>query len=226
MANYTKATNFAAKDGLPPGNTGKIVKGTEIDTEFTAIASAITSKADTNSPTFTGTPAAPTATAGSNTTQIATTAYVKGEVDELTGRILQTVSTKFTNSSQTTSTSYSDTFATVTITPSSTSSKIILISSGMLAFFNYSGYAAIRMVRNSGSNVIVGDQLLWASNGFNQAPYQTYSGMTLHCIDSPNTTSAVTYKIQLKSYSSGATGTAVYGMNDVDGTVFTAMEIL
>ena len=76
MANYTKATNFTAKDTLPTGNSGKIVKGTEIDTEFTAIASAISSKADINSPALTGTPTAPTATAGTNTTQVATTAFV------------------------------------------------------------------------------------------------------------------------------------------------------
>jgi hypothetical protein len=79
MADYTKATNFTAKDGLPTGNAGKIVKGTEIDTELTAVSNAIASKADINSPTFTGTPAAPTATAGSNTTQIATTAFVIAE---------------------------------------------------------------------------------------------------------------------------------------------------
>ena len=76
MSNYTKATNFATKDTLPTGDSGKIVKGTEIDSEFNAIASAISSKADTASPTFTGTPAAPTAVAGTNTTQIATTAFV------------------------------------------------------------------------------------------------------------------------------------------------------
>jgi hypothetical protein len=76
MANYTKATNFTAKDGLPTGNSGKIIKGTEIDTEFTAISSAISSKADLNSPALTGTPTAPTATAATNTTQIATTAFV------------------------------------------------------------------------------------------------------------------------------------------------------
>jgi hypothetical protein len=79
MSNYTKATNFATKDTLPTGDSGKIVKGTEIDSEFNAIASAISSKADTASPTFTGTPAAPTASAGSNTTQLATTAYVTAE---------------------------------------------------------------------------------------------------------------------------------------------------
>jgi hypothetical protein len=76
MANYTKATNFTAKDGLPTGNSGKIVKGTEIDTELTAVASAISSKADLNSPALTGVPTAPTATAGTNTTQLATTAFV------------------------------------------------------------------------------------------------------------------------------------------------------
>ena len=76
MSNYVKATNFTAKDSLPTGNAGKIVKGAEIDTELTAVASAISSKADLNSPALTGTPTAPTATAGTNTTQLATTAFV------------------------------------------------------------------------------------------------------------------------------------------------------
>ena len=80
MANYTKATNFTAKDGLPTGNSGKIVKGAELDTEYTAIASAIASKADINSQTFTGTPAAPTASTGTNTTQLATTAFVNASI--------------------------------------------------------------------------------------------------------------------------------------------------
>jgi len=83
MSNYTKATNFTAKDTLPTGNSGKIVKGTEIDTELTAVASAISSKADLNSPALTGTPTAPTASAATNTTQIATTAFVKAEITSL-----------------------------------------------------------------------------------------------------------------------------------------------
>jgi microcystin-dependent protein len=83
MSNYTKATNFATKDTLPTGDSNKIVKGTEIDNEFNSISGAISSKADIASPTFTGTPAAPTATAGSNTTQIANTSYVRGELTTL-----------------------------------------------------------------------------------------------------------------------------------------------
>ena len=55
MSNYTKTTNFAAKDSLPSGNAGKIVKGTEIDAEFNNIATASATKADINDATLTGT---------------------------------------------------------------------------------------------------------------------------------------------------------------------------
>lgn len=82
MANYVKATNFTAKDSLPSGNAGKIVKGAEIDTEFNAIASAVSSKADLNSPSLTGTPTAPTAILGTNTTQLATTAFVRNAITD------------------------------------------------------------------------------------------------------------------------------------------------
>ena len=34
MSNYTKTTNFTAKDTLPTGNAAKIIKGTDFDTEF------------------------------------------------------------------------------------------------------------------------------------------------------------------------------------------------
>lgn len=80
MANYVKATNFTAKDSLPSGNSGKIIKGAEIDTEYTAIASAIASKADLNSPSLTGTPTGPTASFGTNTTQLATCAFVQAAI--------------------------------------------------------------------------------------------------------------------------------------------------
>ncbi len=55
MSNYTKATDFAVKDSLSSGNPNKLVKGTEIDTEFNAIASSVNSKADKASPALTGT---------------------------------------------------------------------------------------------------------------------------------------------------------------------------
>ena len=46
MSNYTKTVNFATKDNLSPGNPLKIVKGTEIDTEYNNIATAVATKTD------------------------------------------------------------------------------------------------------------------------------------------------------------------------------------
>ena len=77
MSDYTKLTNFTAKDSLVEGDPNKIIKGTEIDAEFVAIQTAVASKADLLSPTFTGAPRAPTASFGDTSTKIATTAFVQ-----------------------------------------------------------------------------------------------------------------------------------------------------
>lgn len=55
MSNYVKATNFAVKDTLTSGDPNKLVKGTELNSEFDSIATAIVTKANTASPSFTGT---------------------------------------------------------------------------------------------------------------------------------------------------------------------------
>lgn len=80
MSNYVKSTNFTTKDTLNSGDPNKIVKGTELDTEFIAIASAVSSKADLASPAFTGVPTAPTAATFTNTAQVATAAFVQQEL--------------------------------------------------------------------------------------------------------------------------------------------------
>ena len=71
-ADVTDATNVAAAGAL-------------MDSELTDLAGVkgmtVANKANVASPTFTGTPAAPTAGAGTNTTQIATTAHVKASID-------------------------------------------------------------------------------------------------------------------------------------------------
>lgn len=110
---YVKLTNYAIKDALLTGDPNKIVKGTDIDAEFNAIATAsavtdaayvaadavvtaayvaadavvaatVAAKLDTataattyaplSSPALVGVPTAPTASVGTNTTQIATMA--------------------------------------------------------------------------------------------------------------------------------------------------------
>lgn len=55
MSNYTITTYFNNKDSLPSGDPNKIIKGTEFHTEFSNIATAVASKSDIASPTFTGT---------------------------------------------------------------------------------------------------------------------------------------------------------------------------
>lgn len=83
MTDYVKSTNFTSKDSLSSGNPSKIVKGTEIDTEFNNIATAVATKADLANPALTGTPTAPTASSGTSTTQIATTAFVTAAMQAL-----------------------------------------------------------------------------------------------------------------------------------------------
>jgi hypothetical protein len=83
MSDYTKSTDFASKDSLPSGNAAKIVKGTEIDTEFNNIAIAVATKADLASPGFSGSPTAPTQSSGDSSTKIATTAFVAAALGAL-----------------------------------------------------------------------------------------------------------------------------------------------
>jgi hypothetical protein len=89
MSNYVQSTNFATKDALSSGDPLKIVKGTEINTEFNNIATAVATKADLLSPTFTGTPALPTGTTavtqsfGNSATLLATTAFVQAALQAL-----------------------------------------------------------------------------------------------------------------------------------------------
>lgn len=107
MSNYVKSTNFAAKDALASGNAAKIVKGTEIDTEFNNIATAVATKADLASPTFTGTPTLPTGTiavtqsTADDSTKLATTAFVQDIADAIR-EALYPVGSIYTNAASST----------------------------------------------------------------------------------------------------------------------------
>ena len=104
MSNYTQSTNFATKDALSSGDPLKIVKGTEINTEFVNISTAIATKADLASPTFTGTPTLPTGTiavtqsSSDDSTKLATTAFVQDVADAIKAALFP-VGSIYTNSS-------------------------------------------------------------------------------------------------------------------------------
>jgi len=76
MSDYTLAVSWSGKDALSDSDSAKVISGSDFNTEFTTIRTAVNSKADIASETLTGTPLAPTAAASTNTTQIATTAFV------------------------------------------------------------------------------------------------------------------------------------------------------
>jgi hypothetical protein len=46
MSNYSKTTNFTAKDNLASGDPAKLILGGEFDTEFSGIQNAVSSKLD------------------------------------------------------------------------------------------------------------------------------------------------------------------------------------
>ena len=83
MSNYSIQNNWAGKDALADSDPNKVISGDLFDVEFTAVQTALNSKADLNgsaSQEFSAT----TATAGTNTTQVATTAFVTAAISAAT----------------------------------------------------------------------------------------------------------------------------------------------
>ncbi len=80
MSNYTIAVNWSGKDALSDSDPDKVISGTDFNTEFTTAQTAINTKADLNG-SATESFSATTATAGTNTTQVATTAFVTTAID-------------------------------------------------------------------------------------------------------------------------------------------------
>ncbi len=76
MSNYTIAVNWSGKDALSDSDAAKVISGSDFNTEFTTVQTAVNTKADVNG-SATESFSATTATAGTNTTQVATTAFVK-----------------------------------------------------------------------------------------------------------------------------------------------------
>jgi hypothetical protein len=54
MSDYTKSTNFTAKDALPTGDTNKIIRGADFDGEFNNLVTAVATKTDKIVPSAAG----------------------------------------------------------------------------------------------------------------------------------------------------------------------------
>ena len=120
------------------------------------------------------------------------------------GKVLKVVTTNKTDTFSTTSTSFVDvTGLSVQITPSSASSKILV--TGALVGSTDSTFFFVRLMRDS-TQVLIPDSTgnrTTANFGFATHNPSTYIMQTvpIHALDSPSSTSALTYKIQIECYS-------------------------
>ena len=133
-------------------------------------------------------------------------------------RILQVVTGTSATNTTTTSTSYVTSGLSATITPSSTSSKVLILVSGV--WYNNSASAEIlaTIFRGTvaGTNLAVG-----ANVAFSQLFPAVISSCVMNFLDSPNTTSAQTYTVGIKTASAIATNSWSRGFD----TVITLLEV-
>ena len=148
------------------------------------------------------------------------------------GAVLQVVQASTTTQTTIASTSYTDTTLSCSITPSSTSSKIlILVSQQNYVFRNTNArvVASFQLLRASTSicqfTSSSGIQSGTAANGYSEVFNQT----PLIYLDSPSSTSSITYKTQanVESTSNGATVRCQSneGLSENGKSIITLIEI-
>ena len=144
------------------------------------------------------------------------------ELDALsTGKVLQVVNDSTSTETSTTSTSLVDTTLSATITPSNTNNKILIFAS--LNAFKSSGNldtgVQFALARNGSS--IIGTYFV-AYGLWNYIDSRARGGYSVNYLDSPNSTSALTYKIKVATMISGIGA----GLNhDASTSTITLMEI-
>ena len=129
------------------------------------------------------------------------------------GKILQVQSQTLNSEVSTNSTSFSDTGLTINITPSETSSKVLVMVSLGAIYSTSNSEMQMKLLRGGtdlGSFVI------------NSAPGVVACGTGVNQLDTPNSTSQQTYKVQFK-YNAGG-GNVYVCINNSTATI-TAMEI-
>ena len=147
------------------------------------------------------------------------------------GKILQVVSASTTSGTTTTSTSPTDTSLTGTITPTASSSKILVHCSAQAGHYrDYSGQGmGLTIVRTvSSSDTVVydsnDDQLLYFDNGQMVATNYRSAWSTM-LEDSPSTTSACAYKVQIEVHVSANSGTAYFNHTNTGKAWMHLMEV-
>jgi hypothetical protein len=227
LTDYTKATNFTSKDSLSTGNPLKIVKGTEIDTEFNNIQTAVATKADLYSPTFTGTTTIPTVAISAGTiTGITDLAIADG------GTGASTATDARTNLSAAKSGANSDitsiTGLTTALAPSQGGTGATTLTANNVVLGN--GTSAVQFVApGSSGNVLVSNGTTWTSGGAGVTSAVAGNGIAVSAstgavtissaAPSFNSIGSYTYgQVQTATPTSGSNYSAGTGSNQVRST--------
>ena len=136
-----------------------------------------------------------------------------------TGSVVQVVSSATTTTTTTTSTSFVDTALSASITPSSSSNKILVIVTGNVIvndLGNNYGDAFANITR--GSTEIATNRVAINFGGTAWTDY--ISSLSLSYLDSPSTTSSTTYKVRIATSNSSV----IYPATSQTGTI-TLLEI-
>ena len=154
------------------------------------------------------------------------------------GKVLQVVQTIKTDYFSTTSGSYTDvTGASVSITPSSASNKVLIIINGEYGGDTESTFGYLKVLRGA-TDLSVGDSRGSSQRATMSAALRSGGGTSFtvtrsfgcNILDTPNTTSSTTYKIQIKvteggPVSIGGTTSTSDGNRSSVPTFLTAIEI-
>jgi len=118
------------------------------------------------------------------------------------GKVLQVVQGTTTTQVSTSATTWIDSGLTASITPSSTSSKILVFFTTMLAVGSGADiHGGIRLMR--GASIIQDyGTYTWGNYDAGENPFK-YGSFSTNYLDSPSTVSATTYKYQGRNYSYG-----------------------
>ena len=138
------------------------------------------------------------------------------------GTVLQVVNNSITASEGTTSSTFSDTSLTATITPTSTSSKILIITNISMYSYGSSNQASATVYRGTSSS---GTNLGHSSYGFGASANSAGNGkgnISVSYLDSPATTSAQQYTVAIAATDNS--NNAYISINN-DTSTITLMEI-
>lgn len=158
-----------------------------------------------------------------NGSSITGLAAVGGLSSPQTGSVIQVVNATTTTQTSISGTSYTDTSLTASITPTSSSSKILVLV--------YQPYRVTSSANGGGIKIVRGSTVLTTVAEDVSGPYLIYlSGTQFYAVysssflDSPATTSSTTYKTQARPYA-GA-GSIVFQMNDSSTNTMSTITLM